>query len=324
MQQTGRGEGVLWANNRLRLVVTNECNLSCFYCHNEGQPKSSDFLSFDLFAQILRLIGSGSRDLDKVTFSGGEPLLHPRLESFVRELSPMARFGTIVTNGLLLDERRLNSLRMAGVTKFRIGADSLTRHRSRPSAVFPNGTSIHQTIELLERTSTPFELNVVLTEFNRSEIPEIVRFCRDHKVSAKFFEHVRASFVCSEFAVLDAEAEPRVPFSEFSLILSSVMPTAIQPSEDVFDGANELYNFDGFSIRYCRYLCPYGLCHLTGTRIDPRGFVYACLVGNGRFRIFPDQTTAESATTIAQAVDWGCSSRLGSVPCEPSWKEAFI
>lgn len=324
MHQIGRDENVLWANNRLRLVVTNECNLNCFYCHNEGQPKSSDFLSLDLFAQIIRLIGSGSRDLDKITFSGGEPLLHPKLEYFVRELSSLARVGTIVTNGLLLDERRLNSLRMAGITKFRIGADSLALNRSRPSSVFPNGTSIRQTIELLERTGTPFELNVVLTEFNRKELPEIVRFCRDHKVSAKFFEHVKASFVLSKLAVPTAEAEPRMPFGEFLSILSSAIPAPIQPSEDIFDGANELYNFDGFSIRYCRYLCPYGLCHLTGTRIDPRGFVYACLVGNGRFCIFPDQTIAQSATTIVQAVDWGCSSRLGPVPCEFPWKEAFI
>jgi cyclic pyranopterin phosphate synthase len=315
---------MLWANHKLRLVVTNECNLNCFYCHNEGQPKSSDFLSNDLFVHILRLISSGSCYLEKVTLSGGEPLLHPYLEDFVRELSSVTRSRTVVTNGILLDEHRLNSLRMAGVTKFRIGVDSLLRPHSRPSAVFPKGRSIHQTFELLRRTGTPFELNVVLTEFNRNEVPEIVRFCRDHKVSAKFFEHVKASFIDSEFAVLNAEAEPRMQFSEFASILSSVMSTAVQVSDDIFDGANELYNFDGFSIRYCRYLCPFGLCHLTGTRIDPRGFVYACLVGNGRFRISPHQTVAESATIIAQAVDWGCSSRLWPIVCESPWKEAFI
>jgi len=320
----GRNDDVLWANHKLRLVITNQCNLNCFYCHNEGQPKSSSFLSNDLFEHVLRLVGASSCDLEKVTFSGGEPLLHPQLEDFVRKLSPMTRNRTLVTNGLLLDENRLNSLRMAGVTKLRIGVDSLVRTRSRPSAVFPKGHSIHQTFELLERTATPFELNVVLTEFNLSEIPEIMRFCRDRRVSVKFFEHVKANFVRSEVAVLNAEPEPCMRFSEFASILTSIIPTAVQVSDDIFDGANELYDCDGFFIRYCRYLCPYGLCYLTGTRIDPRGFVYTCLVGNGRFRISPDQTVAESATIITRAINWGCSSRLDPVFCESPWKEAFI
>lgn len=315
---------MLWANHKLRFVVTNQCNIGCFYCHNEGQPKSADFLSNELFVHVRRLIDEGPHELERVTFSGGEPLLHPRLEEFVRGLSSVTQWRTVVTNGLLLDERRLSSLNMAGVTKFRLGVDSFARDRSRPSAVFPRGFSIHQTIELLERTGTSFELNVVLTEFNRNEVPDIIRFCRDHKVSAKFFEHVRADFTDQEFTVLSAEAEPRMQFSEFASALSSALSASLQASDDIFDGANELFNCDGFSIRYCKYLCPFGLCHLTGTRIDPRGFVYACLVGNGRFHISPDQTVGESASIVAQAVDWGCSSRPRPVFCEPQWKEAFI
>ena len=313
---------MLWANHKLRLIVSNECNLDCFYCHNEGQPKSSDLLSQNLFSHILRIVDLRHCGLERVTFSGGEPLLHPQLEHFVRELASTVQFRTVVTNGLLLDECRLDSLRTAGVTKFRVGVDSIVRPRSRPSKSFPNGRTIHETLKLLERTATPFELNVVLTDFNRNEVPEILRFCRDHKVSAKFFEHVKTSFCQSEFATLNARSDPRLEFSGFGHILQSVLPNAVHAASDVFDGANEIFQCEDFSVRYCRYLCPYGLCFLTGTRIDPRGFVYACLVGNGRFRIRSDQSVSESASIISEALDWGCSSAIGAaVSRESIWKE---
>lgn len=301
---------MLWANHKLRLVVTSQCNLNCFYCHNEGQPKANTFLSVELFQHLLRVIHRWSEGLEIVTLSGGEPLLHSNLEHFVQMLRPVTRQRTIVTNGLLLDKRRLDSLREAGVTKFRVGVDSLTRPHSRPSSSFPQARSIREVLEMLQSEQMRYELNVVLTEFNRNELPELFRFCRDHQVSAKFFEHVKAMSVRSVAGVTKAEAQPYVPFSEFESALRLVFPEALHSPPGVFDGANEVYDFGRFSIRYCRYLCSYGLCHLTGTRIDPRGFAYACLVGNGRFQISTEQSVQESARIIKEAVAAGCVSHV--------------
>lgn len=301
---------MLWANHKLRLIVTSQCNLNCFYCHNEGQPKANTFLSMELFQHLLRVVDQQSEELEIVTFSGGEPLLHKNLEYFVQSLRPVTKQRTVVTNGLLLDKQRLDSLRVAGVTKLRIGVDSLRRPHSRPSSFFPQARSIRQVLELLQSEQMQYELNVVLTEFNHGELPELFQFCRDNEVSAKFFEHVKATSVRSKAGVTKAEAQPYVPFSEFESSLRSVLPNAIHSPPGVFDGANELYDCGEFSIRYCRYLCSYGLCHLTGTRIDPRGFVYACMVGNGRFKISTDQSVEESARTIEEAVAVGCLSRV--------------
>lgn len=301
---------MLWSNQKLRLVVTNKCNLNCFYCHNEGQPKSNGFLQNDLFQHLLRVIHQRSEGLEIVTFSGGEPLLHPNLEHFVRSIKSVTRQRTVVTNGLLLDERRLASLREAGVTKFRIGVDSLIRTHSRPSPAFPQTRSIHEVLNLMRSEGMHYELNVVLTEHNRDELPELFRFCRDNQISAKFFEHVKALSVRSSAGVTRAEAQPRVPLDEFELALRLVFPDAVHSPPGIFDGANELYDCGGFSVRYCRFLCSYGLCHLTGTRIDSRGFVFACLIGNGRFKISPDQSVRKSAHVIEEALAAGCVSDL--------------
>lgn len=297
----------LWTNHKLRLIVTSQCNLNCFYCHNEGQPKASEFFPEDLFRQLLSVIYQHGEGLEIVTFAGGEPLLHQNLESFVQSLLPVTRARTVVTNGLLLDAMRLDSLRKAGVTKFRIGVDSLIQPHSRPSEFFPRARSIHKLVELLQSEHMPYELNVVLTDFNRRELPELLRFCGEHNISAKFFEHVKATFGRRNTGVTKAEARPYVPFSEFESAVRLVFPNAVHSPPGLFDGANELFDCGKFSIRYCRYLCGYGLCHLTGTRIDPRGFVYTCLEGNDQFKISKDQPVEISARIIENAVSCGCS-----------------
>jgi MoaA/NifB/PqqE/SkfB family radical SAM enzyme len=162
----------------------------------------------------------------------------------------------------------------------------------------------------LEKEGVPYEINTVLTDFNREEIPGLLRFCSDHRVSAKFFEHVKALPVVGEIGVIQAEAMPYVKFSDFEQHLRDALPRAVSLPPDVFNGANEIYDCGGFLIRYCRYLCGYGLCYLSGTRVDPRGFVYACLAGNGRYRISPNQALDDSAAVIEAALRWGCSSGL--------------
>jgi MoaA/NifB/PqqE/SkfB family radical SAM enzyme len=296
----------IWANNRLRLIVAGDCNIKCFYCHNEGQPKTSRRLSNDLFARVRELLGYQQTKLDSVTFSGGEPLLHPGLEHFIACLSHFTSKTTLVTNGLLLTPQRLSTLKTAGLTKIRLGVDSLRQNTSRPSpGAFPPG-SIRGTIRMLLQSSVRFELNVVLTKFNAPELVELLQFCRDNSVSAKFFEHVKVHSFGSKSGKGYIEPQPLVPFEIFAAAMSSVFPPAASEISDDMGPANYIYNCGSFSIRYCRYLCPFGLCYKTGTRIDPGGFVYTCMAGDGRYRIDPAEPLYQSAETIIASRREGC------------------
>ncbi len=301
---------MLWANHKLRLIVTSKCNLKCFYCHNEGQPKGNDFLSTELVHHLLRVVSHRGDAPKVVTISGGEPLLHPQLDYMVRALSSVAAHRTVVTNGVLLDQERLDTLRRAGVTKLRIGVDSVSQPGWRPSAMFPEGFSICRTMDLLQRERMPFEINVVLTHFNRRDLPEMLQLCRDRLVSAKFFEHVNTRFSDGSTGTMTGEARPFLTFGQFEECLRKVIPLSVQIPSAEFDGANEVYECGGYSIRYCRFLCQYGLCYLTGTRVDARGFVYSCLTGSGRFRISSTQAVETSGAIIDEAASQGCSAGL--------------
>lgn len=290
------GENV-WGNQRLRLVITSACNINCFYCHNEGQPKGQEFLSESLFAKILEVIQAFP--VGSITFTGGEALLHPRLEHFVQAVRPHCPSVTLVTNGILLTKARINGLLSAGLTKVRLGVDSLAAgKKTRPShGSFPE-TDVMQTIANIKDSAVGLELNIVLTKFNISEIGDFFRFCAERKISAKVFEQVQVA----RFGTVEKPAEihpkPLVEFPEFEENLRRTgVPFDVLEAAG-FKGANLVVSGEGFSWRYCRYLCPYGLCWMTGTRIDPNGEVYTCM----EKRFGQTLSTSETLATIVSKI----------------------
>lgn len=297
-------ESEVWANGKLRLVVTSECNINCFYCHNEGQPKASVYLDELLFSRIIEL---GEIERPKtVTITGGEPLLHPRLESFVARLREFSENVTMVSNGLLLTEDRAAGLMDAGLTKFRIGIDSLRRIKSRPTSDTFSSVLITEIIRMIIRRHAALELNVVLTKFNEAEIVDLIHFCAENSISAKVFEHVEVSQYGDLSTPGALKEKPMVTYDSFrsALISTGVQFQEIEPRD--YAGANYIFAANGFTVRYCRYLCPYSLCFMAGTRIDPNAIVYVCMEKRGARQIDLTTSAEKTAELIRSVTKAGC------------------
>jgi len=71
--------------------------------------------------------------------------------------------------------------------------------------------------------------------------------------------------------------------------------------------ADIIYDGEGFNLRYCHFLCDYGSCYKTGTRIDANGSVYACMQQRGKFWISEQESLGDSYNTIKKAVQVGCN-----------------
>ena len=109
----------------LRISLTNRCNLKCIYCHNEGEKNSGSEITIAEVAQIARICAK--HGVDKIKFSGGEPLLRRDFEDILRALPPM-RDVSVTTNGTLLASRA-KSLRESGLDRVNVSLDSLDRDR---------------------------------------------------------------------------------------------------------------------------------------------------------------------------------------------------
>lgn len=104
---------------------TLRCNMSCRHCGSDCkvQPAVKDMPAGD----FLRVIDSITPHVDThkvfIIFTGGEALLRPDLEEVGLELYRREYPWGLVTNGFLLDERRLESLLNSGLHSITVSLD---------------------------------------------------------------------------------------------------------------------------------------------------------------------------------------------------------
>lgn len=304
------------AAEKLRLITTGACNLDCFYCHNEGQAKEDTYLRLDDLRRIVGAVRSCRIPVAEVTISGGEPLLHPHLDDIVRMAAEVSGRVTMVSNGLLADSARLGRLAAAGLRKLRLGVDSLDTTKPRPS---PGRLStpfvVAELIDSARDAGIEVDLNTVLTRYNRREVVGLIRLARAKHLNIKFFEHVVVQSFGANGTGGVMAAKPQVPYEEFLSQARIVLGrTAGFTPAGRFGEANLRHVADGTEVRYCRYLCNFDLCWLTGTRVDPQGYVYNCMSNRGLDRMTGDPTAEEVAGLLHHGSARQCRSPVERAP----------
>jgi radical SAM protein with 4Fe4S-binding SPASM domain len=101
--------------------ITNACNLRCIHCEADAGERSPDELSTEeCLALADALAAAGCRG---VNLTGGEPLLRLDWPLLARRLSDLGLSVTLISNGLLVDERAVERMVDAGVTGAAISLD---------------------------------------------------------------------------------------------------------------------------------------------------------------------------------------------------------
>jgi len=108
----------------LRLSLTARCNLACPYCLPDGQEPPG-LLSLEQRLQVAEAaVTLGAHSL---RLTGGEPLLHPELESLIAAVQPLRKQGlreiALTSNGTLLSAHRARALRQAGLDRITLSLD---------------------------------------------------------------------------------------------------------------------------------------------------------------------------------------------------------
>src|SRR5579872_7411285 len=80
------------------IIPTRRCNLSCTYC-NEFDDFSKPVPTGEMIRRIDHLAELGT---SIISFSGGEPLLHPDLDDLIIRIRRRGAIAGMITNGYLL------------------------------------------------------------------------------------------------------------------------------------------------------------------------------------------------------------------------------
>jgi cyclic pyranopterin phosphate synthase len=165
--------------SNLRISLTSKCNLSCIYCHREGEKAPTEPLSAAEIAEILRV--ASHFGIRSVKFTGGEPMLRPDLLEIIRSV-PVGMESSITTNGTLL-AGLVADLKQAGLRRVNVSIDSLNHESYKKITGTDKLDDVLEGInEALKTGLTPVKLNmVVLAGINDHEINDFLAFVRGNR-----------------------------------------------------------------------------------------------------------------------------------------------
>ncbi len=103
------------------IIPIRRCNLSCTYC-NEFDDDSKPISVPVVKERLDRLAALGTTI---ITFSGGEPLLHPDLDELISHIRHHGIIAGLITNGYLLTPGRVKRLNAAGLDHLQISIDNV-------------------------------------------------------------------------------------------------------------------------------------------------------------------------------------------------------
>jgi len=165
--------------------ITNECNLACLHCIEESGPGKAFTDELDnaqVFSVIDQLMDS---DVPYMSFSGGEPMLHPQFFAMVERVCSRGAQLKIETNGHYLSPDNCARLKDLGVKAVQVsldGASKATFNRMRVRGEFD--TTV-EGVRNLRAAGVPVEINFSPAVFNVGEIGAVVDLA--HELGAYSF-----------------------------------------------------------------------------------------------------------------------------------------
>ena len=158
----------------LRISVTEDCNLNCFYCHREGQMKGKREMTPE---EIERIVKIASRlGVKKVKLTGGEPTIRRDIVEIVRRIKPYVVDLSLTTNGTVM-YRLAEELKEAGLDRVNISLDTLDREKYKKITGFDVLPWVLKGIEKSVGLFRLVKLNmVVMKDLNHDEIWDMIRY----------------------------------------------------------------------------------------------------------------------------------------------------
>jgi GTP 3',8-cyclase len=176
-------------HNYLRISLTDNCNLRCFYCMPEEEyhftpaPQLMQANEIESLAKIFVSLG-----VNKIRLTGGEPLVRKDADKIILSLSKLPVKLTLTTNGSRLHEF-INVLEQANISSLNISLDTLQSEKFQLITRRDQFQKVYDNIQLLLEKNFHVKVNmVVMKGLNDSEINDFVEWTKNEPVHVRFIE----------------------------------------------------------------------------------------------------------------------------------------
>ncbi|WP_134087861.1 GTP 3',8-cyclase MoaA [Olivibacter sp. XZL3] len=176
-------------HNYLRISLTDNCNLRCFYCMPEEEyafTPHTKLMQADEIRQLAKLFVNNG--VTKIRLTGGEPLVRKDAPEIIHALSELPVELTMTTNGIRIDDM-LPQIVDAGFSSINISLDTLQKDRFAQITRRDYFDRVWRNIDLLLDRQIQTKLNVVLMKgLNDDEILDFVKLTNLYPLEVRFIE----------------------------------------------------------------------------------------------------------------------------------------
>ena len=173
----------------LRISLTDNCNLRCFYCMPEEDyhftPSSKLMQAEEIETIAAVFVREG---VNKIRLTGGEPLVRKDFANILKRLSTLGVQLTMTTNATRLHEF-VDEIKNAGIQSLNISLDTLQKDRFILMTKRDQHEQVMRNIQLMLDNSIGVKVNVVAMKgVNDEEINDFVRWTKDTPIHIRFIE----------------------------------------------------------------------------------------------------------------------------------------
>lgn len=176
-------------HNYLRISLTDNCNLRCFYCMPEEDyafmPNQQLMQANEIFELASLFVAQG---VNKIRLTGGEPLVRKDAKEIIRSLGTLGVELTITTNATRV-HHFIGDLEAAGIRSVNISLDTLQKDKFHLITRRDQFDLVRSNIRLLLDRNFNVKVNVVVVKgLNDSELLDFIGWTKNTPIHVRFIE----------------------------------------------------------------------------------------------------------------------------------------
>lgn len=176
-------------HNYLRISLTDNCDLRCFYCMPEDNYQftaNEKLMQVEEIEAIARIfIQEGVR---KIRLTGGEPLVRKDFPEIIKRLSKLGVQLTMTTNGTRI-HHFIEDIVNAQIKTINVSLDTLQKERYQLMTKRDKQEQVLENIGLLMERGIHVKVNMVAIKgINDNEILEFIEWTRNSPIDVRFIE----------------------------------------------------------------------------------------------------------------------------------------
>lgn len=173
----------------LRISLTDNCNLRCFYCMPEEDyafMPNQRLMQKDEIVQLATLFVQNG--VKKIRLTGGEPLVRKDAAAIIKELGKLGVNLTMTTNATRI-HLFINELKEAGIRSLNISLDTLQKEKFQLLTRRDQFNQVKSNIDLLLANGFKLKINVVVVKgMNDQEVLDFIAWTKDTPIQIRFIE----------------------------------------------------------------------------------------------------------------------------------------